>query len=284
MANHITGLDHALIGVRDLEAARDSYDRLGFDATPRGEHTGRGTANYCYMFESGYLELLGVVDPAQDRFGIAANIEARGEGIERLALATDDAAGAHDGILASGLRAQQPQALERVLSAEAGGGKIGFELVLLDEPPPLKSLFLCHHLTPEKTWQPQWLQHRNTAVALRGVILVAEHPPALQDQIVKLFGLSSVTPTDHAIAVHLGTQRLLIVSPTDMEVMFPDTHAPLQAPLPHFAAVQVAVRDLNACRTALADGNVPFVVHEEEASLRVPAREGRGVLFEFVQA
>ncbi len=285
MANHINGLDHALIGVTDLEAARRSYDRLGFDATPRGEHTGRGTANYCYMFETGYLELLGVIDPAQDRFGIGANIAARGDGIERLALATDSAVAAQSDINATGLKALPAQALERVLSAEAGGGKIGFELVLLDEPPPLKSLFLCHHLTPERTWQPQWKEHRNTAVALRGVILVADHPPHLQDQIIKLFGMSTVTPTDHAIAVHLGSQRLLIVSPTDMEVMFPNTYPAKTPPVPFFAAVQVAVRDLTACRTALAEGNVPFHVHDAEGgTLRVAPAEAHGVLFEFIQA
>jgi len=284
MANHITGLDHALIGVTDLEAARRSYDRLGFDATPRGEHTGRGTANYCYMLESGYLELLGVVDPSQDHLGIAANIAAHGEGIERLALATDDARAAQADIVASGLNALEPMPLERVLSAEAGGGKIAFELVMLEEPPPLKSLFLCHHLTPERTWQPQWLQHRNTAVALRAVVLVVDHPPDLQDQVVKLFGMSSVTPTDHAIAVHLGSQRLLLVSPTDLEVMYPNTYPTRPPPTPFYAAAQIAVRDLGACRGALADGDVPFHVHETDGSLRVAAREAHGLLFEFVQA
>ena len=32
----ITGIDHALIGVRDLEAARTTWIRLGFTVTPRG--------------------------------------------------------------------------------------------------------------------------------------------------------------------------------------------------------------------------------------------------------
>ncbi len=62
MNGAITGLDHALVGVRDLEAARAAYARLGFTLTPRGSHIGWGTANYCIMFARDYVELLGIVD------------------------------------------------------------------------------------------------------------------------------------------------------------------------------------------------------------------------------
>ena len=60
----ITGLDHLIVGVRDLEAARAQWARLGFNSTPRGRHLGWGTANHCLMLEEGYVELLGIVDPA----------------------------------------------------------------------------------------------------------------------------------------------------------------------------------------------------------------------------
>src|SRR5688572_19550272 len=65
MAREIAGIDHAIVGVRDLEQARASYQRLGFRVTPRGRHVGWGTANYCVMFERDYLELLGIVDDSQ---------------------------------------------------------------------------------------------------------------------------------------------------------------------------------------------------------------------------
>ena len=88
MARQIAGIDHAIVGVRDLEQARASYQRLGFQLTPRGRHVGWGTANYCVMFEGDYLELLGIVDPGQftnqlDRF------LAEREGLLALALRTD---------------------------------------------------------------------------------------------------------------------------------------------------------------------------------------------------
>ncbi len=42
-----------------------AWETLGFTLTPRGRHIGWGTGNYCIMLESGYIELLGVVDPSQ---------------------------------------------------------------------------------------------------------------------------------------------------------------------------------------------------------------------------
>src|SRR5271168_639438 len=64
MDNGIAGIDHVIVGVRDLERARSGWSRLGFTLSPRGRHIGQGTANYCIMFPSDYLELLGVVDPS----------------------------------------------------------------------------------------------------------------------------------------------------------------------------------------------------------------------------
>ncbi len=50
MRNGLAGIDHVVIGVRDLERARMGWTRLGFTLTPRGCHLGQGTANYCVMF------------------------------------------------------------------------------------------------------------------------------------------------------------------------------------------------------------------------------------------
>src|ERR1700749_3967542 len=63
MDSGIAGIDHVIVGVRDLEQARLGWGRLGFTVSPRGRHIGQGTANYLIMFSSDYVELLGIVDP-----------------------------------------------------------------------------------------------------------------------------------------------------------------------------------------------------------------------------
>ena len=58
-------LDHVLIAVRDLDAAKDTFERLGFKVTPEGKHPGRGTSNRLVVFGGEYLELISVHDPGR---------------------------------------------------------------------------------------------------------------------------------------------------------------------------------------------------------------------------
>lgn len=62
MRTNISGLDHVVILVRDLDAAQATYARLGLTLTPRGFHS-IGTHNHCIMFDSDYVELLAVREP-----------------------------------------------------------------------------------------------------------------------------------------------------------------------------------------------------------------------------
>jgi catechol 2,3-dioxygenase-like lactoylglutathione lyase family enzyme len=54
--------DHAVIAVRDLEAASQTYTQLGFSVEGGGRHTGKGTRNTLVRFPENYLELLAVDD------------------------------------------------------------------------------------------------------------------------------------------------------------------------------------------------------------------------------
>ncbi len=106
----ISGIDHLLVGVRDLEAARERYRRLGFTCTPRGSHIGWGTANYCIMFPDDYVELVGVVDPAKETNGLDAFLERR-EGLKGVAFASDEADGGYAALHAVGIAAASPRDL-----------------------------------------------------------------------------------------------------------------------------------------------------------------------------
>ena len=74
MSQPVFELDHAGIAVRDLDAAEAAYRRLGFNLTPRSIHSGSvepggpvvpwGSGNHCAMFADGYLEIVGLTDPA----------------------------------------------------------------------------------------------------------------------------------------------------------------------------------------------------------------------------
>lgn len=60
----ITGIDHLVVGVEDLEAATRSYTALGFKVTPGGRHP-TSTHNALVIFADGsYLELLAFHEPS----------------------------------------------------------------------------------------------------------------------------------------------------------------------------------------------------------------------------
>ena len=54
MVPHVTGLDHAVILVRDLDRARETYERLWLHAHASRPHS-LGSQNHCIMFERDYL-------------------------------------------------------------------------------------------------------------------------------------------------------------------------------------------------------------------------------------
>jgi hypothetical protein len=59
-------IDHVIYGVRDLDAAAQRlYDEYGLAAVPGVTHEGWGTANRFIPLGETYIELLGVVNPAE---------------------------------------------------------------------------------------------------------------------------------------------------------------------------------------------------------------------------
>ena len=208
---HITGIDHTLVGVRDLEAAREVWQGLGFTLTPRGRHIGWGTANYCVMLEAGYIELLGIVDPTQFTNNLDKVLESR-EGMFALAFASDDADGLVAELAAAGLRPDGPKALKRVLELPEGDVLPAFKLVHLPaaETPELRA-FMCEHLTPALIRRPEWLAHPNGARRLEAVTIVCDHPADAGFGYVPLFGEGSLRAGDGEVdvATPMGTLRFV---------------------------------------------------------------------------
>lgn len=78
-----------MVCVRDLDAAINTYRRLGFQIYPGGIHPGRGTHNAIAFFEDDYLELLAVRDPREADPQLLKFLEA-GEGLRYFIIASND--------------------------------------------------------------------------------------------------------------------------------------------------------------------------------------------------
>jgi catechol 2,3-dioxygenase-like lactoylglutathione lyase family enzyme len=278
MRNGIAGIDHVIIGVRDLERARMGWTRLGFTLTPRGRHLGQGTANYCIMFARNYLELLGFV--TRDDF--AHRLEAflaRHEGAMSVAFqpagSAEEAAAALAGL---GLHPSAPRALGRQLELPEGTVVPRFTLLTLPpEETPALDCFLCEHLTPELVRRPEWLVHPNGVTGLRSVHVLVEETTSLLPAYDRLFGMHEVTTTDAVASVRAGPNRLLFSTPDDFATMHPGIDLDPDFPLPGIAALELAI----AHRDATADYLTQWQVAYDEmpdGSLVIPAKEANGTL------
>ena len=161
-------IDHAVIAVRDLDAAATSFRALGFMLTPRGFHS-IGSQNHCIMFGTTYVELLAapLEHPWLDYY--RRFLREHGDGLAAIALSAIDANAAYAQLRAQGVPARQPMDLSRPVE----GGEARFSLVQIDGTP---GVFVCQHLTRELVWRREWQAHANGAAELLGVSLAARRP------------------------------------------------------------------------------------------------------------
>ena len=118
---NIVGVDHAVVVVKELDRAAETWKRLGFTVSPRGTHSAKmGSGNYTIMLGSDYIELLGVLAETEHNAPTRAFLARRGDGIERIAFtAVDSAAGAAE-IRAHGYAALGPTDFERPVTMPDG--------------------------------------------------------------------------------------------------------------------------------------------------------------------
>lgn len=276
----ITGIDHTLVGVRDLEAARATWSRLGFTVTPRGRHIGWGTGNYCVMMEEGYIELLGIVDPSQFSNDLDKLLERR-EGLLGLAFATPDANACRDALEAAGLKPDGPKQLKRNLELSTGTVTPEFRLVFLPpESTPEVSAFACHHLSPELIRRPDWLQHANGAQRLLSVTVVCADPVAAALGYLPIFGPDRIKVTDQMTSVSCGSGAIRFTTCEALPQIYPGVVPEPLPQLPFIVSMKLLVTDKAQCVSHLQDAGI--LIHETQRGCQVPSAEANGVVLEFV--
>jgi catechol 2,3-dioxygenase-like lactoylglutathione lyase family enzyme len=279
----LTGIDHLIIGVRDLEAARQRWARLGFNSTPRGRHVGWGTANYCIMLEDDYLELLGIVDPAQFTNDLGRFLDEQGEGLLGIALGSRDLAATRAAWAEAGLEPAEPKALGRLLELEEGPVELRFRNVMLPRERTAEvSLFALEHRTPELLRRPAWLLHPNGALAIRSCTIVAADTRPVVEAMRRLFGASTITDTDNIVAAHVGRGVILVAPPEDAELIHPELGLQEPPPAPRLAALVLAVADPERTAAFLKLQGVPFQ-RASGGDVLVPPAEANGVALEFTR-
>jgi catechol 2,3-dioxygenase-like lactoylglutathione lyase family enzyme len=284
-------LDHLVLCVRDLDAARESYERLGFTLTPKALHP-FGTGNSLVQLHGNFLELLAVVDrrlikPVEPgSFAFAAFNErflAAREGMSMLVFASDDARRDHREFAARGLQTYAPFDFSRLAKQPDGSeAAVGFSLAFVTEPQmPEAAFFVCQQHAPQYFWKPDYQRHRNGALSVDEVVMVAPDPGAFAGFFAKLQPDGAVASDGGRLTVGTSRGTITVLDAAGFAARFPANPPPVRA-TPHFAAYRLHVATLAATAAVLRANDVTFRRHG--VAIQVGPAETFGVTLEFTES
>lgn len=166
----LTGIDHIVIVVEDLDLAIAGYERLGFTVARGGRHP-IGTHNALIGFADGaYIELIAFLDPSAAHPWNAAL--AKGGGLVDFCLQTDDLAHDIDAFRSAGVALGDPMPLTR---ERPDGYRLSWVLSI---PPSSYSgviPFLIRDETPRDERIPPKRAHSNGAIGIRSITVAVEN-------------------------------------------------------------------------------------------------------------
>jgi Glyoxalase-like domain len=253
---NVIGIDHAVVVVKDLDAAAETWKQLGFTLSPRGTHSAKmGSGNYTIMLDPDYIELLGVLNETEHNAPTRAFLARRGEGIERIAFtAIDSAAGAEE-IRSHGFEPIGPIDFERPVPLPDGtlsAAKFRVFQWPVDEAPGGLRIFACQHKTRESVWIPELMTHANGAKQLKQALVVTPDPASDAAHMSRLIDREGQRESDGAVTVTSGGDRadFVFLTTDQLAARYPGVSL---AGLPERggAGLVLATSDLGAAEKAL---------------------------------
>jgi catechol 2,3-dioxygenase-like lactoylglutathione lyase family enzyme len=218
----ITRFDHAVIAVRDIPLALETYRELGFDVSAGGHHPSLGTQNAIIRFGLDYLELLAVEDVSQARArgpfgGELVDYLDSTSGLVGFVLASADLDEEATGLASIDQAANGPFAMDR---ERPDGRRLAWRLVIPGSSPWRKPWpFLIEWETPdaERLKWDSLGKHANGATGVAGLELLVADLPAARSLYENAFGLQGSTRDSGEVDYVIGGFRLQLRTPASDE-------------------------------------------------------------------
>ena len=286
----LRGIDHLVIAVKDLSAARDRFSQFGFCTTPRGDHPW-GTANHIVQFPENFIELVAVLDaqklvPMSDgHFSFSAHTEQflrSREGMSMLVLSTEDARADAEEWRARGLHVHEPVQWSRKATLPDGSeSNVAFTLTFVTNPlMPEIAFFSCQQHNPEAFWKPEYQAHGNGATGISSVVLVADEPAQHRAFFSSLLQDARIDEESDALCLHTARGAIRVLSPRLFAARQPGARLPDGQRGAVFVAASVEVPDLGRVAACLEDSGVAFSRSDAEIALASDQCCGVRLVFE----
>lgn len=278
-------LDHVMIDVRDLRAAKDRYAHLGFALSSGGRHP-TGTENSSARFvDGGYLELVAPYDPTLSLGRRVAEFLKQGDGAEEAGLEIASAEQTARDLTSAGLKVKGPTPGTIMF---AGATK---------PPPPLwwtiafadkiasRPLFLIQNVGAlnRSSITAGWIRgsgHPNSASNFTALLIAVNDPEKAAlgyGNIGKLADREVPLPEFGAAAREIVLERssIFLLSATDP---LGPTARRLKDRGEGILALRLAVEDLDQARKQIGDRNVS----KNQQSILIPPENAAGVWLQFL--
>jgi hypothetical protein len=278
---HVSGLDHVVVLVRDLAGAEAQFARLGFRPTPRGVHSAHmGTGNTTILFGDGtYLEALGVLQPTGNNLAVRTVLAER-EGPYGLAFKTDDADAAAAEFAHAGIGPGVALEFARPVELPSGSRQAAFRVARTDpEHTPGTWLFVCQHRTPEVTWRTDYLDQPNGAHGLAEVAGMADDLGAVAEAYGRIFE-DRLRYDGQIVVIDAGSARITFCRPAAFAERFAPFGQELGAAAPRLAALRLRTGSLEQTQAVLSANSVRHVA-TAHGTIVVVSDEACGTIIEF---
>lgn len=286
-----TRFDHAVIGVKSLEASLASYRRLGFDVQPGGRHADGGTENALIRFGLDYLELLAIFDQEAARVAgrtLFEEHDQREAAVIGYALATETLDEEVQRFRGNYALPAQPRAMGR----KRPDGKAltwrvyapGNSGMSFHRPWP----FLIQWDTPDaqRLTIDQPGTHPNGTIGWRRIAVAVSDLETIKEIYHEQLGLKLVGEgTDASLNARYAT---FVIGNGRIDIQAPQGDGPLQQLLSQNGegpyALTLVVRNLEETAAFLRQHNLAFTYEAgSEPRLQLTAEETSGVAFSLIE-
>ncbi|VCU71897.1 Glyoxalase-like domain protein [Pigmentiphaga humi] len=278
----IHSVNHVGLVARDLAAAADRYQRMGFVLTPFSAHAGAwkpgaavsplGSGNRCVMFEQNYLEILGSEHAAAPSPRLEQYLRHH-QGGHIICFGSEDLSSVDRRLKACGMGSSGVIPLQRDVETPEGVRTARFERVQFSpDDSPEGYIQAARHLTPEFIYQPRYARHPNGCTELSDTVLIVDDVARFRERYEHFTGLEPTVEAGEVTYRFPLCSRLTLLGRDRALERLPGT---LHPPVPGIAAVGFRCPDLRTQADLLRSAGVPFL--EAGGRLIVPAEEAAGV-------
>jgi hypothetical protein len=164
-------LDHVVINVLfDMDRAAALMSGLGFTLTPRGFHS-LGSINHLMVFESQYLELIGLPSGTDV---LRRDVLESPRGLNGLVFQAGDVDTCLSELQHSGVTMLEPRSFSRPVTIDGAEHLARFRTVrTAPELFEAGRVYYCQHYTPELVWHRPWMSHANSCNGLSELVVVS---------------------------------------------------------------------------------------------------------------